>query len=55
MRDESSGSSSMSLSLEANNEGGGNLLLGEMARTTTGVDSRSSELQDAKDASFRVN
>lgn len=55
VRDESSGSSSMSISLEANNEGGGSLLLGEMARTTTGVDSRSSELQGAKDASFRVN
>jgi flagellar hook-associated protein 2 len=55
VRDESSGNSSMVLSLEANNEGGGSLSLGEMARTTTGVDSRSSELQVGKDATFRVN
>lgn len=55
VRDESSGSSSLALSLEANNEGGGVLSLGEMARTTTGVDSRSAELQAGQDASFRVN
>ncbi|MEE3235471.1 MAG: flagellar filament capping protein FliD [Candidatus Latescibacterota bacterium] len=55
VRDESSGSSSLALSLEANNEGGGALSLGEMARTTTGVDSRSAELQAGQDAIFRVN
>ena len=53
VRDESSGSSSFALSLEANNEGGG-LSLGEMARTTTGVDSRSAELQAGQDAKFLV-
>ena len=55
VRDESSGSSSFALSLEANNEGGGVLSLGEMARTTTGVDSRSAELQAGQDAKFLVN
>ncbi len=55
LRDDEAGGSELSLSLQANNEGGGSLDLGALARTTIGVDARSSELQAGEDALFRIN
>jgi len=53
--DKTSGKSSLSLSLLANNEGGGSLDLGTQSITTQGLDARSSELQTGQDAKFRIN
>ncbi len=55
LRDGEAGASQLTLSLQANNEGGGSLALGGMARTTSGSDARSSELQAGQDALFRIN
>jgi flagellar hook-associated protein 2 len=53
--DDQSGSSSLNLSLLANNEGGGNFDLGALTETTQGIDARSAELQAGQNASFRIN
>ncbi|MCC7260908.1 MAG: flagellar filament capping protein FliD [Candidatus Latescibacteria bacterium] len=53
--DKTSGKSSLSLSLLANNEGGGALDLGSQSVTTQGLDARSAELQTGQDAKFRIN
>ena len=53
--DNQSGSSSLSLSLQANNEGGGNFDLGALTETTQGLDARSAELQAGQNALFRIN
>ena len=53
--DETSGKSSLSLSLLANNEGGGALDMGSQSVTTQGLDARSAELQTGQDARFRIN
>ena len=53
--DKTNGKSSLSLSLVANNEGGGVLDLGSQSVTTQGLDSRSAELQAGQDAKFRIN
>ena len=55
IRDQQAGDSQLSLSLTANNEDGGSLDLGTLARTTTGIDARSAELQVGQDAIFNVN
>jgi flagellar hook-associated protein 2 len=55
LRDDEAGASELTLELRANNEGDGNLALGAMARTTTGVDARSAELQAGQDSLFRIN
>ena len=55
LRDDEAGASELTLNLQANNEGGGALALGSVTRTTTGTDARSSELQAAQDAQFRIN
>jgi flagellar hook-associated protein 2 len=53
--DDVAGESALSLSLTANNEGGGSLNLGNMAVTTQGAAARSSELQAGQDAELRIN
>ena len=54
--DNEAGSSALSVSLVANNEGvGSSLSLGTMAITTEGTDARSAELQAGTDALFRIN
>ena len=53
--DDVAGTSSLSLTLAANNEGGGALNLGSMAVTTQGAAARSSELQAGQDAEVRIN
>ena len=55
LADDQAGTSSLSLTLAANNEGDGALSLGTMAVTTNGADARSSELQAGRDAQFRIN
>lgn len=55
IQDQTSGKSSLSLSLLANNEGGGELNLGVQSITTQGLDARSAELQAGQDAKFRIN
>ncbi|MEE3259910.1 MAG: flagellar filament capping protein FliD [Candidatus Latescibacterota bacterium] len=55
IRDLQAGDSQLDLSLTANNEGGGSLDLGILARTTTGVDARSAELQAGQNAIFNIN
>ena len=49
------GDSSLTLSLTANNEGGGSLNFGTSAITTQGAAARSSELQAGQDAEMRIN
>ena len=49
------GTSSLSLTLTANNESGGSLNLGSMAVTTQGAAARSSELQAGRDSEVRIN
>jgi len=55
LKDDQAGSSSLTLALQANNEGGGSLDFGTLAITTQGIDARSSELQAGQNASFRIN
>ncbi len=55
LADNVAGTSSMSLTLTANNEGGGNLTFGDLSVTTQGADARSSELQAGTDAEVRIN
>jgi len=55
VQDKTAGKSALSLSLQANNEGGGDLDLGSLAVTTQGLEARSSELQAGQDARFRIN
>ena len=55
LADGQAGDSSLSLSLTANNEGGGSLSFGSFTVTTNGSDARSSELQAGKDATFQIN
>jgi flagellar hook-associated protein 2 len=55
LADDEAGSSSISLTLEANNEGGGGLNLGELSVTTQGIAARSSVLQAGQDSSFSIN
>ena len=55
LADDEAGSSSISLTLEANNEGGGSLSLGELSVTTQGIEARSSVLQSGQDSSFSIN
>ena len=55
VKDEQAGSSSLALTLQASNEGGGSLNLGALTVTTQGIDARSSELQGGQDAVFRIN
>ena len=55
IRDLQAGDSQLTLALTANNEGGGSLDLGTLARTTTGTDARSAELQAGQNAIFNVN
>jgi flagellar hook-associated protein 2 len=53
--DGQAGASQLSLNLQANNQGGGGLNFGDLAVTTEGREARSSELQEAQDASLRIN
>ena len=55
IRDLQVGDSQLTLALTANNEGGGSLDLGTLARTTTGTEARSAELQAGQNAIFNVN
>ncbi len=55
IRDLKAGESQLTLALTANNEGGGSLDLGTLARTTSGTDARSAELQAGQNATFNVN
>ena len=55
LRDNVAGASKLTLNLRANNEGEGDLSFGSMARTTTGIDARSAELQAGQDSLFRIN
>ena len=55
IRDLQAGDSRLTLTIAANNEGGGSLNLGVLARTTTGTDARSAELQAGQNAIFNVN
>ncbi|MEW6749555.1 MAG: flagellar filament capping protein FliD [Candidatus Latescibacterota bacterium] len=53
--DEEAGRSSLALTLEANNEGGGSLSLGTLSTTTQGSNARTAELQAGQDAFLRIN
>ncbi|MCZ6632057.1 MAG: flagellar filament capping protein FliD, partial [bacterium] len=53
--DDTTGSSQLSVTVQANNEGGGLLNFGILAATTEGEDARSREVVVGQDASFRVN
>jgi flagellar hook-associated protein 2 len=55
LADNIAGTSSMSLTLMANNEGGGSLSFGDLSVTTQGADTRSSELQAGRDAQVTIN
>ncbi|MBT6148832.1 MAG: flagellar filament capping protein FliD, partial [Gemmatimonadetes bacterium] len=55
LADNLAGTSSMALTLTANNEGGGNLSFGDLSVTTQGADARSSQLQAGTDAEVRIN
>ena len=55
LADDEAGASSLSLTVAANNEGGGSLSFGSLAVTTVGADARSSELQAGQDATLRIN
>lgn len=55
VRDKQTGGSSLSVQVQANNEGGGSLGFGALGVTTRGVDARSSELQAGQDALLRIN
>ena len=55
LSDDQAGSSELSLSLLANNEGGGSLDFGTSTLTTQGTASRSAELQAGQDATVRIN
>ncbi|MBT7595095.1 MAG: flagellar filament capping protein FliD [Gemmatimonadetes bacterium] len=55
LADNITGSSSLSLTLTANNEGGGSLSFGDLSVTTQGADARSSELQAGRDAQVTIN
>jgi len=55
LADDQAGVSSLSLTLAANNEGGGSLSFGTHSATVAGADARSSELQAGEDAKFKVN
>ena len=55
LADDQAGASSLSLTVSANNEGGGSLSFGSLAVTTVGSNARSSELQAGQDATFRIN
>lgn len=55
LADDEAGSSSLGLTLTANNESGGSLDLGQLSVTTQGIDARSSVLQAGQDASFSIN
>jgi flagellar hook-associated protein 2 len=55
LADDIAGASSLSLSLTANNEGGGDLNLGNMSVTTNGAAARSSELQAGQDSEVLIN
>ena len=55
LTDDQAGSSSLTLNLTANNEGGGSLSFGAVTATTEGTDARSAELQAGQDAFLRIN
>ncbi len=55
LADNQAGESSLSLTLAANNEGGGSLSFGAISATVEGADARSSQLQAGEDATFKVN
>ena len=55
LTDDQAGTSSLELSLTANNEGGGSLSFGVLSATTQGAQARSSQLQAGQDAEFRIN
>ena len=55
VRDNQPGASQLEVTLQANNEGGGNLDFGTLTQTTEGRNARSSELQAGQDAQFRIN
>ena len=55
LADQQAGSSALALSLQANNEGSGNLDFGSLTVTTSGVAARSAELQAGQNAQFRIN
>ncbi|MFC1525856.1 flagellar filament capping protein FliD [Candidatus Latescibacterota bacterium] len=55
LTDEAAGTSSLSLTLTTNNEGGGSLDFGTISASVQGTDARSSELQAGQDASLRIN
>lgn len=55
LTDNVAGTSALSLTLSANNEGGGNLDFGAMSVTTQGADARSSQLQAGQDAELLIN
>lgn len=55
LADNITGTSQLTLTLTANNEGGGDLSFGALAVTTQGADARSSELQAGSDAEVRIN
>ena len=53
--DDTSGASQLSVSVVANNEGGGSLSFGSFTATTEGENALSREIVAGQDASFRVN
>lgn len=53
--DDTAGASQLSLSLAANNEGGGSLNFGTFTVTTEGQNAQSREVVTGQDATFRVN
>lgn len=55
LADDQAGGSDLSMSLQANNEGGSSLGLGTMTVTTRGSNARSSELQAGQNAQFEIN
>ena len=55
LTDEQAGSSALTLSLQANNEGDGSLDFGALTVTTSGVAARTAELQAGQNAQFRIN
>ncbi len=54
LTDNTTGSSSLSLTLTANNQGGGSLGFGTFSTTTTGA-TDTAEVQAGKDAAFKIN
>lgn len=53
--DDTTGDSQLSITVQANNEGGGSLSFGTLSASTQGEDSKSLEVVAGQDATFRVN